>query len=332
MKLQKVKDIHFSIIRKKYGRGFQYFWLDGEKIKQPEQLNRFKKLVIPPMWQGVKICELDHGHIQATGFDAKQRKQYVYHANWQYEQQQLKFQRIVRFANLLPAMRKTCLSYVAQSNMSRERVLATMVLVLDETGIRIGNDRYSQSNQTYGLSTLRRKHLVVTDDNLIFAFKGKSGKQRSVEIQDPLLLEHVRHCAMQPGYELFRFQDEQKKWHDLDSEDVNDFIQLHMGEEFTSKDFRTWVGTRLAYELYPQALQIVSSSARKNLLATLVKLVSAELGNTPAICRDYYIHPKLLALIEQQKLNVSDAAQEFANPVADPKLSISERALIEILA
>lgn len=330
-KLIKVSDMHFTITRKKYGRGFQYVWLDGSKIDCKTSLKRIKDMVIPPMWKEVKICELDNGHIQAFGQDLKLRKQYIYHALWQQQRQQEKFQRIVSFARSLPKIRKIANQHLAEKGWHAEKVLSLLVLLLDETGIRIGNKRYSQTNQTYGLTTLRRKHLKLADSRLILEFTGKSHKEREILIDDPYLVKHIKHSALQPGYELFRFKDEQDQWNEVDSDDVNQFIQKHMGEAYSSKDFRTWAGTRFAFEAYPLALQIQQDSPRKKVSNIVVKLVSEQLGNTPTVCRQYYIHPALIARIERDGLPLH-ADSQFEDTNADEHaLSESEQALITLL-
>ncbi len=330
--LVKVEKHHFSIERRKYGKGFQYFDDAGYKINDTKRLSRIKKLVIPPMWQKVKICDLTNGHVQAFGYDLKGRKQYIYHEEWHIAQQVEKFNRVVSFAKKLPKFRKFCLEKLTTKGWHQEKVLALMVLVLDETGLRIGNNRYSEINKTYGLSTLRRRHVQLEEDELLLEFVGKRGKQRKVEIQDPFLIKSITLCAELPGYALFRYKNEQGCWEDIDSEDVNSFVKKHMGNRYSCKDFRTWVGTRLAYELYPKAMEEKQISPRKQVTNILLGLVAKELGNTPAICRQYYIHPKILSLIESQTLVVDEAECETEHPVQDPSASAVELALLKILS
>ena len=267
-------------------------------------------MVIPPMWKDVKICELDNGHIQAIGDDLKARRQYIYHPQWQEKQQRKKFAKLAQFAEKLPQMRAFCHQQLSASGWPKEKVLALMTLVLDETGIRIGNKRYSEQNKTFGLSTLRRKHVDVEDGDLFLRFTGKSGKDREIDIDDPLLTDHIKQCATQPGYELFRYQGANNTWHDIDSDDVNEFIDEHMGEAFSCKDFRTWVATRLAYEMYPEACDIQRASPRKKLVNIVLRMVGKRLGNTPTVCRKYYIHPAVLDKIERGTLNSQTVTED----------------------
>jgi DNA topoisomerase-1 len=300
--LKYVDDAALCIKRRKYGRGFQYHDEKGEQIIDTRLLRRLKSLVIPPMWDEVMICKWEDGHIQAIGRDQKGRKQYIYHSEWERQRQREKFARMADFGRQLPLIRQSCYKHVAKRGWSKKKVLALMVLILDETGIRIGNARYVEENETYGLSTLRRKHLVVEDEELLFRFKGKSHQQRTVVIEDNELIKLIKRSAEHPGYELFRYQDNSSAWHNIDSEDINTYIQEAMQAEFTSKDFRTWVATRLAVECYPDALEQKSQTPKKKFTNILIRLVADELGNTPAICRDYYVHPAVMRLVDQQTL------------------------------
>lgn len=255
------------------------------------------------MWEEVEICIDPEGKVQATGRDLKGRKQYIYHENWEKQQQAKKFEYLLAFAKTLPAFRQKCRQLVEQKGFKKEKVLALMVLVLDDTGMRVGNEQYSKRNGTYGLSNLRRKHLEIDNQDLLFQYKGKSAKQSEVVIDDPELVQFIKSTAEQPGYEIFRYK-KGGKWHDVHSDELNAFIQEGMGETYSSKYFRTWVACKLAVERYPEAKQIVQESKRKTLLPTLVKLVAKTLGNTPAVCREYYIHPALLEKVEAETLSI----------------------------
>lgn len=308
---------HLSIVRKRRGKGFQYLARGRRTISTRTTLQRIRTLAIPPMWEEVLISVRHDCHIQAVGRDQKGRKQYIYHEQWHLEQQRKKFDRLVVFAQQLPAMRKHCLSLIRKRNWTRDKVLALMVLLLDDTGIRIGNRQYLQHNQTYGLSTLQDKHLEVHGRSASLNFRGKSGKEQHIDIDDPLLAALIKKSADLPGYSLFRYQDDNGAWQDVCSDDVNEFIRTHMGEEFSCKDFRTWVGTRLVLELYPRVLQESQQNPRKKLLNLLVNAIADKLGNTVAVCRAYYIHPTLLALAEERKLPVlSDAVLSAHQGVA----------------
>lgn len=295
---------HLSIVRLRRGKGFQYLAGGRKKISTSTTLQRIRTLAIPPMWEEVLISVRHDCHIQAVGRDQKGRKQYIYHTQWHLEQQRKKFDRLVAFAHKLPAIRKQCLELIRKKTWSKDKALALMVLLLDDTGIRIGNREYLQANQTYGLSTLQDRHLEVHGRTASLHFRGKSGKELQIDIDDPHLAALVKKSAELPGYSLFRYQDADGGWHDIDSDDVNTFIRARIGAEFSCKDFRTWVGTRLVLELYPQALKESEDNPRKKLLNLLVNAIAAKLGNTVAVCRSYYIHPALLTLAEQKKLPV----------------------------
>ncbi len=302
LEIQHVDDTAMSIHKKKSGRGFQY--LDENQVKITDQsiLNRLKKLIIPPMWSDVYICKWDDGHIQAIGRDAKGRKQYIYHSIFEKKQQEAKFAKMKEFGTALKTFRKKVKQDIQIKEWNKEKVLALLVLFLDETGIRIGNKQYASSNGTHGLTTLRRKHMVVEGKQLVFEYKGKSNQQRHVEIDDNDLAKLIKKVAQLPGYEIFRYKDENDNFQSIDSDDVNEYIRTHMGENFSSKDFRTWVASRLAVELYPSAMEALKTTPKKKFTNTLIRMVAEELGNTPNICRSYYVHPNILQKIESQSL------------------------------
>jgi DNA topoisomerase-1 len=287
--------------RKKWGRGFQYFDANQQKVTCRKLLKHFGRLVIPPMWKEVEIVADTKAKIQATGRDAKNRKQYIYNETWQKKQQQKKFRQMLKFADKLPHMRQHCYSLLDEFDSSREHVLALMLLILDETGIRIGNQRYTQQNQTFGLSTLRRKHVMHTDDALVFEFTGKSKQARTVMIEDEALIEHIRKCVESPGFNIFRFKQSSSQWQNLCSDDVNTYIRAIMGKDFSAKDFRTWHASCLAVEAYLELYPFEESKAKP--LNQVVKHVSMQLGNTMKICKEYYIHPKILKLIEKNNFH-----------------------------
>jgi DNA topoisomerase-1 len=324
-------DQHLNISRLRCGRGFRYS-MGRRKVSAPQTLHRIRTLAIPPMWQEVQIAVRPDCHIQAVGRDAKGRKQYIYHDEWHLTQQQKKFERLAHFAQQLPQMRKVCRALLRKRQWTKEKVLALMVLILDETGIRIGNKQYLQQNQTYGLTTLCRKHLDVHGKGVSFHFTGKSSKELEVNIDDPVLAALVCKSASLPGHTIFRYQQDDGSWQDIDSDDVNTFIRTHMGEEFSCKDFRTWVGTRLVIEVYPLALEEQRQNPRKKMLNLLVARIANELGNTVSVCRSYYIHPLLLELAEAGKLPVlSDAALRSHHGASGPGLSKVEKATLDVL-
>jgi DNA topoisomerase I len=248
--------------------------------------SRIRTLAIPPAWRRVWICPQPNGHIQATGTDAKGRKQYRYHSRWREVRDATKYDRMIAFAEVLPAVRDRVEADLALSGLPRETVLAAVVRLLDETAIRVGNQQYARENESYGLTTLRTKHLEMAGSTLRFQFRGKSGKERAVEVQDRRVAKVVRSCQELPGQELFQYLDDGGVRRVIESKDVNDYLRQISGQEFSAKDFRTWAGTRFAaralWELGPAQSGTV---ARKNVTAA-VRKAAARLGNTPTICLD----------------------------------------------
>lgn len=297
-----VSDEDPGFYRKKRGRGFVYLDEKGKKINNEDVTNRIKNLVIPPVWKDVWICKLPNGHIQATGKDIKKRKQYIYHPEWTRYRNDNKFQRMADFARALPQIRKKSYEHLKLKNWSKEKVLGLIVQLLNEVYIRIGNNYYKEKNSTYGLTTLRRKHLLIEGKNIIFKYKAKSGKLRRVNIQNKKLIKLIKECAELPGYEVFRYIDEKGKYQCIDSYDVNEYLRMISGSDFSSKDFRTWGGTVLAVEKLEEAMEEMEKNPRLELIPTVVGKVADVLGNTKAICRDYYIHPAVLKIIEEDAL------------------------------
>jgi len=302
VKVREVDDSALGITRRKFGRGYAYYDEDGTKIRDKKVLRRLRKLVIPPMWTDVLICRFDDGHIQAIGRDLKGRKQYIYHSVYEKLKQEEKFRKMLDFAEYLPKIRKRAYKDLKIKVWGKNKLLALIILILDEYGIRIGNKQYLNRNETYGLTTLRRKHLSIEDDELIFNFKGKSNKEREVHIDDEELIPFIKKSADLPGYEIFRYRDQEGSFQDIDSDDVNEYITNYMGEDFSSKDFRTWAGSRLAVEFYPQALENQKKGSRKKFSNIVVKMVAEELGNTPTVCRSYYVHPAVFNAIDKKEL------------------------------
>jgi len=328
----------FEYTRKRYGKGFQYFdAISLQKIACKKKLKSIKGIVIPPMWEEVFITLHVKAKIVAVGRDAKGRKQYIYSEVWTAQQQAQKFSKLVAFASELPDMRKTCRAALKEPVWSRQKVVALMVLILDETGIRIGNKRYSQENDSYGLSTLRRRHFIDMNSEdhaenhhvATFDFTGKSGKHRTVSIDDSVLAQHIKESSQLPGYNLFRYQKSSNKhsFSDVCSDDVNEFIKTQMGDSFSCKDFRTWTGTCLAAEYYWETLSNNTANKRKKLENIVIEKVAKTLGNTPAICREYYIHPTLLAKIEKRKLGDEPVGNASTEDVC--KLSSLEKFVLD---
>ncbi len=292
--------VSLEIVRKKRGKGFEYFYDSGKKIADKRVLNRIERLAIPPIWSDVQISRSPTQHLQAVGFDSKGRKQYIYHINWHKERQQEKFAKLSDFGVQLPEFRRYCWGHVNDNVWSIDKTLSLVALLLDHTGLRIGNRQYTANNNTYGLTTLRRKHVCAEDGAVRLDFIGKHNQARNVEIENPQLAQLVSKSAEQQGYALFRFKDDKGSWHDVDSDDVNHFIHTHLGNEFSCKDFRTWAACRYGVFSFPSVQELITQRPRRKWSTTLTKQVASMLGNTPAVCQQYYLHPKLYELVESQ--------------------------------
>jgi DNA topoisomerase-1 len=282
-----------GIERRRAGAGFTYL-RGGRSVRDAETLQRIRSLAIPPAWQKVWICPEPNGHVQATGRDARGRKQYRYHPRWRAQRDETKFERMIAFGKMLPRLRARVAHDMAGPGLSRHKVLATVVSLLERTLIRVGNDEYARDNHSFGLTTLEDRHVVVSGSEVRFHFRGKSGKEHQVTISDPRIARIVKRCRDIPGYELFQYVDDSGQRQTIDSADVNQYIRQIAGDDFTAKDFRTWAGTVLA-ALALQQFEAVASQARakKNILAA-IEQVAARLGNTTAVCRKSYIHPAIL--------------------------------------
>jgi DNA topoisomerase-1 len=289
--LHYVTDAAPGIRRRRQGRGFRYFASDGRPLRDPKELERIRSLAVPPAWREVWICPDAFGHIQAIGRDARGRRQYRYHPSWRRLRDESKFSRMVAFGRALPTIRARVKAALARPGLSREKVLALVVRLLEITLIRVGNEEYARDNASFGLTTLRRRHVAVSGGELRFRFKGKSGKEHAFGIRDRRLSRLVKRCQELPGQELFRYVDERGRARGVGSADVNAYLRGLSGRDFSAKDFRTWAGTvRAAYAL--NASEPFSSDRQaKRSLARAVESVAARLGNTPAICRRSYIHP-----------------------------------------
>lgn len=307
--LRYVNDNEEGFTRKRHGRGFTYRDATGKTVKCRELRARFDALVIPPMWSEVWICEDENGHLQSTGRDDKARKQYLYHPLWNRVRDQAKFTAMIGFAEALPKLRAQVEADLEALPLSRENVLAAVVKLLETTLIRVGNSRYAELNKSYGLSTLRSKHVSETDNGLAFDFVGKSAKTHHIELQDERLIEIIQACSELPGYQIFKYLDENGHKQVVNSADINDYLRQHLDDSlalYSAKDFRTWMASVLAASYLYDELQTLAgkkivasapdSKVRQNLITEMVKNVANELGNTPTVCRASYIHP---AIIEQ---------------------------------
>jgi DNA topoisomerase IB len=285
-----------GLSRQRAGRGFAYFAPNGRRVRERKVLSRIRALAIPPAYREVWICLDPHGHLQATGRDARGRKQYRYHPRWRTWRDTEKYRRLLRFGRALPTLRRHLRRDLAGRGLSREKVLAVVVSLLMETRIRIGNDEYLDSNRSYGLTTLRSRHVqFLRGGRARFHFRGKGGQMREVVLDAGRLSRLVRACHSLPGQALFQYVDEQDDRHPVDSTQVNEYIREAIGDGFSAKDFRTWVGTLVAIALLAKTPlpEKGGERAQRTTIANVVRAVADELGNTPAVCRKAYICPEV---------------------------------------
>jgi len=292
--LHYVNDRQPGIRRIRAGNGFRYAKAGGAIIKETQTLGRIKRLAIPPAWTSVWICADAHGHIQATGRDARGRKQYRYHPYWREQRDENKYDRMLRFGRALPRIRRCVRQHIRQPGLGREKVLAALTRLLEVSGLRVGNEEYAIHNRSYGLTTLRDRHARVRGDKIDFRFRGKSGKEQSATIEHPRLSRIVKKCQDLPGQDLFQYVDETGATHRVTSGDLNDYLARISGQDFTAKDFRTWRGTVLAALALGSLKPDFSRAGAKRNLVRAIEQVAASLGNTPAVCKKCYIHPVIL--------------------------------------
>ncbi len=282
-----------AIQRKRAGKGFVYLDAKGKRVANPNTLQRIRSLVIPPAWTNVWICASANGHIQATGRDAKGRKQYKYHAEYREAREHSKYEHMFAFAAALPTIRATVAEHMSLRGLPREKVLATVVHLLETTLIRVGNDEYARNNQSYGLTTLKSDHVEVEGSEVRFQFKGKSGKEWSLAMRDRRVARIIRACQELPGQDLLQYFNEHKELHAVSSGDVNAYLREITGADITAKDFRTWAGTMLMARYLSLSDPFASATQAKRVMSAAVKKVAAALGNTAAVCRKSYIHPAI---------------------------------------
>ena len=321
-----------GIRRERCGRGFRYRSAEGRIIRDRHTLKRIGSLVIPPAWRDVWICPLDHGHLQVTGRDDRGRKQHLYHPRWREIRDQTKYDRLVEFARALPGVRRQLDLALAREGLCRDKVLATVVRLLEVSLIRVGNDEYARDNKSYGLTTMTNRHAQVRGAKITFAFRGKSGKEHVVEVEDRRLARIVRACQDLPGQELFQYVDDEGHKQDVGSGDVNDYLREITGRDFTAKDFRTWAGTlSLAHELQQLGPVDAESEARQNVVAA-VGATAHSLGNTPAVCRKSYIHPAIIdAYLDGSLLPELKPRKGRTRSKASRRLRPEEAAVLRVL-
>jgi DNA topoisomerase-1 len=315
--LRYVSDETPGIRRARQGDRFCYVDARGRTIDDETWLARLEALRIPPAWTDVWICPQPNGHLQATGRDARGRKQYRYHPRWREVRDEAKYGRLIAFGQALPAIRARVEQDLRRRDLSREKVLATVVRLLETTLIRVGNREYARANRSYGLTTMRDKHVHVGDDKVTFTFCGKSGKQHTITLNDRRLARIVKRCRDLPGYELFQYIDERGQRQTIGSSDVNDYLREMTGQEFTAKDFRTWAGTVLATTTLRELAPHGSAAEAKKNIGRAIEHVAEQLGNTPTICRKCYVHPAVLDAYLEGSL--VDTLRQCADELRDGK-------------
>jgi DNA topoisomerase-1 len=331
--LRYVTDAVPGIRRQRRGRGFAYIAADGAVIRDKAELERIRKLVIPPRWTDVWICPNPSGHLQVTARDARGRKQYRYHPRYRAVRDETKFGRMIAFSEILPQIRERVEHDVALPELARDKVLATVVWLLERTLIRVGNDEYARDNGSFGLTTLRRKHVTVSGAKLRFEFRGKSGVPHSVAVTDRRIARVVQRCQELPGQELFQYLDDNGRRQSVDAGDINDYLRRITGRQVTAKDFRTWAGTTLAAAAFRELGSFKTEKQGKAHIVAAIDQISKRLGNTRAVCRKYYVHP---AIIEAYLQGVTIPptpvdVRQLRTSGGPPGLRRDEIAVIELL-
>jgi DNA topoisomerase-1 len=326
--LQYVNDDRPGYTRRAKGKNFEYLDTDGKKIRDEQRLLRVKRLAIPPAWTEVWICPSANGHIQATGRDARRRKQYRYHERWREVRDENKFDRLAQFAKALPNIRRRVTQDLKLPALPRQKVLATLVRLLERSFIRIGNEEYARENKSFGLTTLKNRHVKVKGAQVVFRFRGKSGRQHEVDVTDRRVAKVIAKCQDLPGQDLFQYV-ENGEARDVTSQDVNEYLREIAGEEFTAKDFRTWGGTVLAAIALSKQEEFETKKQAKSNIKTASCAVAELLGNTPAVCRKCYVHPLIVEAYLKQTPIVG--LNGNAKSLTPPNLRGAERAVLKFL-
>ena len=330
--LRYVSDDRPGYTRKAKGEDFDWLDADGEPIRDEQRLLRIKRLAIPPAWTEVWVSPLANGHIQATGRDARGRKQYVYHDRWREVRDENKYDRIISFGKTLPKIRRRIARDLKLAGLPRNKVLATVVQLLERTFIRIGNEEYARENKSFGLTTMKDRHVEVKGAKLRFRFRGKSGREHEVDVTDGRIANIISKLQDLPGQDLFQYVDHEGKVRDITSQDVNEYLREITGEDFSAKDFRTWAGTVLTAIALNAQEQFETPKQAKLNINTAIKAVAKILGNTPAICRKCYIHPAVLEnYLDQKSIDGLKQTTEDALEKEDVDLRSSETAILKFL-
>jgi DNA topoisomerase I len=324
-----IKNSDAGITRKRRGKAFYYVY-ENKTVKAKQELDRIKKLAIPPAWENVWICRFPNGHIQATGFDLRKRKQYRYHALWNLLRNETKFHHLYEFGKSLPQLRKKMQQDISAPSLSQDKVLATVLSLMEKTYIRIGNNEYEKMNGSYGLTTLKDKHVSIRGDNILFSFTGKKGIHHSISLKNKKLARIVKQCRDIPGKELFQYYDNEGRRNAIDSGMLNDYIKNATGQEFSAKDFRTWAGSLHALEALKKMEDAGSDAGKKKNIISMLEEVSTKLGNTKTVCKKYYVHPGIIRLYEEDRLaHYIKTAAKKAGHIAG--LSAGEQTLMKVL-
>ncbi len=327
-----VSDVGTGISRVRFRKGFRYLDLSGSVIRDQQTLARIKSLVIPPAWTQVWICPKPKGHLQATGRDARGRKQSRYHPRWREVRDETKYERMILFGTALPRIRERVESDLSASGLPRSKILGTIVRLMETTLIRVGNEEYARQNHSYGLTTMRNKHVDVNGSTVTFKFQGKSGVKHTVDITDRRIAKIIQRCQDIPGYELFQYVDKDGTQHSIDSADVNAYLREISGQDFTAKDFRTWAGSVLACEMLYEFESFDSETEAKKNVVEAIKSISRRLGNTPAVCRKCYIHPAVLdAYISGAMIKMTEHKIRQKDSDDSAELQRQELALLDLL-
>ncbi|MEO6167944.1 MAG: DNA topoisomerase IB [Chitinophagales bacterium] len=327
-----VSDSDPGIVRIRKGQSFSYQH-GNSKVKDAQELQRIKKLVIPPAWENVWICKLENGHLQVTGYDIKKRKQYRYHPLWNALRDQTKYYRLEGFGNILPHLRLQIEKDLSLPDMPQEKILAAVVSLMERTTIRVGNAEYEKLYGSFGLTTMKDKHVEISGSNVKFTFKGKKGIHHHIGIKSKRLSDIVKQCRDIPGKELFQYYDDAGTAHSIDSGMLNEYIRKLSGGDYTSKDFRTWAGTVRALLAFKELgpAETVTESKRK--IVEALDQVSVHLGNTRTVCKKYYVHPAILALYEKNSLNnYLDQLDKIEHDDGKAGLTPEEKILMKIIA
>ncbi|WP_213803974.1 DNA topoisomerase IB [Granulicella sp. dw_53] len=330
--LRYVSDTKPGIQRHRHGKSFRYTAPDNKPLRDSETLARIRSLVIPPAWNDVWICPYPNGHLQAAGRDARGRKQSRYHPRWREVRDETKYERMTLFAQALPIIRQRVEQDLKLPNLPREKVLAAIVSLMESTLIRVGNEEYARANKSYGLTTMRNRHVEVQGSNITFTFQGKSRIHHTINLQDRRLANIVKRCSDIPGYELFQYLDPDGTHHSIDSADVNQYLQEITGQHFTAKDFRTWAGSVLACDLLHAFEPFASPTEAKRNIVQAIKSVANRLGNTPSVCRKCYVHPVVLeAYLDGD--SIASAKRKLDKEIAEHEHALreEERALVTLL-